>query len=59
MRSGIVSALAAILWIPFPAPAQEATASLTGAVVDPAGAYVAPAAVELDSGTRKYLARNR
>jgi Carboxypeptidase regulatory-like domain len=54
MRAGIVSALAAILWIPFPAPAQEATASLTGAVIDQTGAYVARAAVELDSGTKKY-----
>ena len=54
MRAGIVSALAAILWIPLPAPAQEATASLTGAVVDQTGAYVPHAAVELDSGTNKY-----
>jgi Carboxypeptidase regulatory-like domain len=54
MRAGIVSALAAILWIPFPAPAQEATASLTGTVIDQTGAYVARAPVELDSGTKKY-----
>ena len=54
MRGRILPALAAMLWITFPAPAQEATASLTGAVVDQTGASIAHAAVELDSSTRKY-----
>jgi len=40
----------AILLFPFAARA----ASLTGAAVDQTGAYVPHAAVELDSGTRKY-----
>jgi Carboxypeptidase regulatory-like domain len=44
----------AILLIPFSAPAQEASASLAGAVVDMTGAYIAHAAVVLDSGTRHY-----
>ncbi len=43
----------AILLLPFSSPAQDA-ASLTGALVDPTGAYIPHAAVELDSGTRKY-----
>jgi len=42
-----------ILLIAFSAPA----ASLTGAVVDPIGASITRAVVELDSGSRKYLAR--
>ena len=46
-----VALVFAILWIPVSAPAQESTASLTGAVVDPTGAH---ADVELDSGTKKY-----
>lgn len=40
----------AILLIPFLAPA----ASLTGTVVDPTGAFVPHAAVELESGANKY-----
>jgi hypothetical protein len=44
----------AILLLPFSAPAQEATASLTGTVVDRTGAYIPHADVELDSGTNKY-----
>jgi len=43
-------ALAAILLMPFSASA----ASVTGTVVDPTGAYVPHAAVELDSGTTQY-----
>jgi len=43
-------ALAAILLIPFSAPA----ASLTGVIVDAAGSYLVRAPVQLDSGTRKY-----
>jgi hypothetical protein len=43
----------AILLIPFSVPA----ASLSGVVVDPIGAYITHAIAELDSGTRKYLAR--
>jgi len=42
----------AILVIAFSAPA----ASLTGTIVDSLGASIAHAAVELDSGTRKYQA---
>ena len=45
----------AILLIPFSAPA----ASLTGAVVDQTGAYIPHAAVELDSGTKKYQGPSR
>jgi hypothetical protein len=44
----------ALLLIPFSAPAQEATASITGAAVDVTGAYIPKATVVLDSGTRKY-----
>ena len=47
----------AILLIPFSSPAQEATASLTGSLIDPAGASIARAVVELDSGTKKYQVR--
>ena len=43
----------AILLIPFSVQA----ATLTGAVVDPIGASIAHTVAELDSGTRKYLAR--
>ena len=43
----------AILLIPFSAFA----ASLTGAAIDQTGAYIPHAAVELDSGTKKYQAR--
>jgi hypothetical protein len=43
----------AILLIPFSGRA----AALTGVVVDPIGASIAHAVAELDSGTRKYLAR--
>jgi hypothetical protein len=43
----------AILLLPFSGRA----ASLTGAVVDPIGASIAHIVAELDSGTRKYLAR--
>ena len=47
----------AVFLIPAVALAQEGTARLTGAIVDTAGAYIAHAAVELDSGTRKYQAQ--
>lgn len=43
----------AVLLMAFTAQA----ASLTGAVVDPIGASIARTVAELDSGTRKYLAR--
>jgi hypothetical protein len=44
----------AIFLIAFSVPAQEATASLTGTVIDQTGAFIPHAAVELDSGTKKY-----
>ncbi len=44
----------AVLLLPFSSPAQEATASLTGTVVDETGAYIAHAALALDSGANKY-----
>ncbi|MBZ5632401.1 MAG: carboxypeptidase-like regulatory domain-containing protein [Acidobacteriia bacterium] len=43
-------ALAAVLLLPFSSPA----ASLTGTVVDETGAYIAHAALDLDSGANKY-----
>ena len=48
-------ALASVfLLIPFSAPA----ASLNGTVVDPQGAYIPHAALELDSGANKYQAES-
>jgi len=44
----------AMVSIPFSAHAQEATASITGTVVDMTGASIAKANVELFSGTLKY-----
>jgi hypothetical protein len=45
---------ALLLLVPCWLAAQEASASLTGALVDPDGGYIAYATVELDSGTKKY-----
>ena len=47
-----IALIAATLWIPY----AEA-ASLTGSVVDVAGASIAHAMVELESGTKKYQGR--
>ena len=44
----------AILLIPFSSPAQEATAGLTVRSSGYTGAYIPHAAVELDSGAKKY-----
>ncbi len=44
----------AILLIPFLSPAQEAAASLTGTLVDPAGDYIRRAPVELASETESF-----
>jgi hypothetical protein len=47
----------ALLLIPFSVPAQGPKASITGTVVDPSGAYIAHALVELNSGPEKYQVR--
>jgi len=49
--------LAAISLLPILAPAQDATASISGGLTDVTGAYITNAPVELDSGTRKYESR--
>jgi len=46
-----------ILVLPLSLAAQDATASITGAVVDPTGVYIAHAKVELNSGTQTYQAQ--
>ena len=54
MRGSILAVLAPMLWMPFAGHAQEGTASLTGAVIDPSGSLIPHATVELDSGASKY-----
>ena len=44
----------AILLIPLSSPAQEGTASITGAIVDMTGAFIPHATVDLVSATKKY-----
>jgi len=44
----------AVLLLPFSSPAQEATASLAGIVIDIAGARIPRASVELQSGISKF-----
>ncbi len=47
----------AVVAIPFSATAQEAAASISGAVLDPRGAYISRMRVKLDSGIRNYEAQ--